>query len=177
MFSGSQNSYKNSHRQLTNCINKTPQHDVRTLKIIIITAIVVSLFVSVYFFRYAIMFSVLDLVYFDVSLVLLFIYVSVWHAFCLSVCVCVCIALRMLLCVSLIRRVCCCHQYGFISSSSSLLLLCFCCAFFEYNFSSFSYCHPSSQFYFTISIDMHILWDVYEIRFSFNPTKYYKYSK
>lgn len=87
MFSGSQNSYKNSHRQLANCINKTPQHDVRTLKIIIITAIVVSLFVSVYFFRYAIMFSVLDLVYFDVSLVLLFIYVSVWHAFCLSMCV------------------------------------------------------------------------------------------
>lgn len=175
MFSGSQNSYKNSHRQLANCINKTPQHDVRTLKIIIISAIVVSLFVSVYFFRYAIMFSVLDLVYFTMW---------VW-CFCLFmlvygmrfVCRCVCIALRMFLCVSLIRRVCCCHQYGFMSSSSSLLLLCFCCAFFEYNFSSFSYCHPSSQFYFTISIDMHILWDVYEIWFSFNPPKYYKYSK
>lgn len=84
--------------------------------------------------------------------------------------VCVCIALRMPLCVSLIRRVCCCHQYGFIlSSSSSLLSSSFCCAFFEYNFSSFSYSHPSSQFHFTISIDMHILWVVYEIRFSFNP--------
>lgn len=89
MFSGSQNSYKNSHRQLANCIQNTTTWCAYAKNHYHYCHCCCRVCFCVFFFHYAIMFSVLDLVYFTMW---------VW-CFCLFmlvygmrfVCQCVCV--------------------------------------------------------------------------------------